>query len=158
MKKILLICSFLFAFSCSIFAHSVGMSTIISPDGNKKVNLTGTWKAHEGSFSFTMIFDKDGNFTYGCNNEQAPMVLSFGDDADLHANEYNQWHYKGLFETDYDIINVKVKEVKNPSRNKTMPYPGDRRHFKVTIISSDEIIIQTLSNNGATRTYIRQSN
>lgn len=73
---------------------------IKNSDGSQEVDLVGTWKSKQGSYTFKMIFGSDGSFTYGCGGGVygGPEQLSVGSDGGIRVDkEFNQWWYKGTY-------------------------------------------------------------
>lgn len=163
MKKILFI-------ACSLFvatmltgcldkgkaASKPGSQTVIkSVDGSQKVDLTGTWVAKDGNYTFKMIFGSDGSLTYGCGggSHGGPEQLSVGSDGGLRVDkEFNRWWIKGTYKTSGNILTLTYNEFKDYSGALRDVKNGDAVNFVVNIVSNDELVIQLKS----IRTYKRQ--
>ena len=157
MKKKLFIACLLFV--ATMLTGCSGSQTVIkSADGSQKVDLTGTWVAKNGNTTFKMIFGSDGSFTYGCGggSHGGPAQLSVGSDGDISVDkEFNIWWLKGTYKTSGNILTLTYNEFKDYSGDLGDKKKGDANNFVVSIVSNDELVIQT-SGTGNIRTYKRQ--
>lgn len=160
MKKILLLACTLFVATMFTSCFSKQSETVIyNSDGSQEVDLVGTWKSEQGSYTFKMIFGIAGSFTYGCGDGVygGPAQLSVGGDGEIRVDkEFNRWWYKGTYKTSGNVLIVTVEQVKDYTRGSSnLPGAGETQNFIINIVSEDELVIQT-SGTGSTRTYKRQ--
>ena len=149
-RKLFLIALFLLMVT-QFYSKEPKEYVIKSSDGKQSVNLVGYWKAKDGPYIFTMIFDKDGKMTYGCNNSRAPKIIDLDDDPEGLGQKYNQWWKVGTYKTAGNILIFSTEKSANYSNAKVAT---GNVNFLVNIVSNDELVIQT-SNTGAVRTYER---
>lgn len=123
-----------------------------------QVKLTGVWVAKDGDSTFKMIFEKDHSYVYGCGGGRSggPSQLFVDGDGKVGVEkEFNSWWQKGFYTTNGNVLTMTCENYKDFTRRASFR-KGSSNNYIVSIVSKDEIIIQT-SGTGSIRTYKRET-